>query len=271
MRQHGEAAPADRRTTAGPARTHAPRAAASRSRSRPADAGRRRPAGRSPWPRSCARRPPCRPRHSAAHRHGRAPAAAPPASRTTTDVAMLICRPMPRRRWRAPACAAPARAATVARLTPSTITAARRPRQAEAVAGEEPVQPQPVADQPEHHAALAQPPRQTDADQEANRQQQQAADHRDDPLAPVEGGGEAQPGRLPCPTAAPPRTTAPAAPAARTASPADPTARRARRRPAASARRPPAETRPAAPGSRGTPRASRRTGASRRRVRAPDA
>ena len=66
--------------------------------------------------------------------------------------------------------------------------------------------------------------RQTDGRQDAKRQQQQAGEHRDGPLAPVEGGGEAQPRRLPCPTAGPARMTAPAAPAARTASPADPTA-----------------------------------------------
>ena len=87
----------------------------------------------------------------------------------------------------------------MARLTPSTINAARRPRQAEPMARHEPVQPQAVADEPEHRAGARELAWQAQPDQHAENHQQQAAEHRDDPLAPVERGGEAQPGRLPAP------------------------------------------------------------------------
>jgi hypothetical protein len=63
----------------------------------------------------------------------------------------------------------------------------------------EPVQPQAVGDDPEHRAGTRVLARQAKPDQHGEHHQQQAADHRDDPLAPVERGGEAQPCRVPAP------------------------------------------------------------------------
>ena len=84
----------------------------------------------------------------------------------------------------------PSTSSTVAKLTPSTITAAR------SATGQDRGAPGTSAAtgrRPTRHEPAARPRggRRTSSSS--------AADHRDDPLAPVERGGEAQPARLPAP------------------------------------------------------------------------